>query len=89
MKHTILILLAAVVLLGPMGCARRGAVVGTCASSPETCAPVGGCSDPRACRGQAARPTDPMPPNGVVTYPYYTLHGPRDFLNPNPTPLGP
>lgn len=29
------------------------------------------------------------PPVGAVTYPYYTIRGPRDFLMNNPPPLGP
>lgn len=29
------------------------------------------------------------PSVGQVTYPYYTLRGPRDFLEQNPTPIGP
>ncbi len=29
------------------------------------------------------------PPIGQITYPYYTLRGPRDFLQRTPTPIGP
>ena len=29
------------------------------------------------------------PQYGAVTYPYYTVRGPRDFLNPNPPSIGP
>jgi hypothetical protein len=28
------------------------------------------------------------PPTGTYAYPYYTLHGPRDFLVDNPPSLG-
>jgi hypothetical protein len=28
------------------------------------------------------------PPTGTTAYPYYTLHGPRDFLVDNPPSLG-
>jgi hypothetical protein len=31
----------------------------------------------------------PGPATGAVTYPYYTLRGPRDFLARSPRPLGP
>ena len=29
------------------------------------------------------------PPMAQVTYPYYTVRGPRDFLDPNPRGIGP
>jgi hypothetical protein len=29
------------------------------------------------------------PPTGQVTYPYYTVRGPRDFLAKNPRSIGP
>ncbi|RMF87875.1 MAG: hypothetical protein D6741_19955 [Planctomycetota bacterium] len=32
---------------------------------------------------------DPGPPTAAVTYPYYTIRGPRDFLQSEPTPIGP
>ena len=31
----------------------------------------------------------PGPPTAAITYPYYTLRGPRDFLQRNLTPIGP
>lgn len=31
----------------------------------------------------------PGPPTAAITYPYYTLRGPRDFLQSNPPPIGP
>jgi hypothetical protein len=31
----------------------------------------------------------PGPPVGQVAYPYYTVHGPRDFLRDKPPTLGP
>jgi hypothetical protein len=30
-----------------------------------------------------------QPPMAAITYPYYTLRGPRDFLERTPTPIGP
>ncbi|WP_145056754.1 hypothetical protein [Adhaeretor mobilis] len=32
---------------------------------------------------------NPGPPTGQVAYPYYTVRGPRDFLQANPTRIGP
>jgi len=29
------------------------------------------------------------PPTGTITYPYYTVRGPRDFLARAPRPIGP
>lgn len=45
-----------------------------------------------ACKGscRAARgPSDPVPPMAQITYPYYTVRGPRDFLQRVPPPIGP
>ncbi|MFK8111390.1 MAG: hypothetical protein AB8B91_04290 [Rubripirellula sp.] len=35
-----------------------------------------------------SRPFTPGPPTGQVGYPYYTHHGPRDFLMSNPPTIG-
>lgn len=35
-----------------------------------------------------SQPYTPGPPTGQVGYPYYTHHGPRDFLMANPPTLG-
>lgn len=32
---------------------------------------------------------NPGPPVAQTAYPYYTVRGPRDFLNPNPPSIGP
>ncbi len=32
---------------------------------------------------------NPSPPTGQVAYPYYTVRGPRDFLQANPPSIGP
>jgi hypothetical protein len=93
MKHALLMLMSAVVLLGLTACANRGMVAGSCANCPETCRPIGACNSGPYLggmgRGGAARAADPVPPAGVVTYPYYTLRGPRDFLLANPPSIGP
>ena len=57
--------------------------------------PVHGYNCPNGCaygRGHAAvanEPFNPGPPSAQMTYPYYTLRGPRDFLQRTPTPIGP
>jgi hypothetical protein len=94
MKHALFMLLIAVFLTGLTACAKHGMVVGTCRNCPETCRPVAPCADgcPHGgCRGygRASAGPDSVPPSGAVTYPYYTLHGPRDFLSSNPRPIGP
>jgi len=43
-------------------------------------------------RGYRARGEEgitPGPPTGTITYPYYTIRGPRDFLADNPPSIGP
>lgn len=63
-------------------CGRRGLV-----GRAHTACPIHG----NACRGtcRAARANDPVPPMAQITYPYYTVRGPRDFLQRVPTPIGP
>jgi hypothetical protein len=41
----------------------------------------------RACRGEEV--AAPGPPTGAITYPYYTVRGPRDYLARNPQSIGP
>ncbi len=41
---------------------------------------------PKICRQETYRPG---PPIGQVAYPYYTVRGPRDFLQDNPPSIGP
>jgi hypothetical protein len=54
---------------------------------PKVCPRCGG----NHCRPAVANHQAPPagPPTGQVTYPYYTLRGPRDFLQTVPTPIGP
>ncbi|GAB6164676.1 hypothetical protein JCM19992_06760 [Thermostilla marina] len=80
------------------GIGLTGLVHGSCAAAPETCQD---CSVPAVCpRCRAGAPCalhglrqppmiDPGPPTAAVTYPYYTIRGPRDFLQSEPTPIGP
>jgi hypothetical protein len=81
MKLASFTLLAALVLAGLSGCAEdqacRQAAMGQ----------QGGGDGRGCCRGPM--PDTPGPPTAEVTYPYYTLHGPRDFLDANPRSIGP
>ena len=45
------------------------------------------CADGQCCEEQPA--AAPGPATGAVTYPYYTVRGPRDFLAKNPSSIGP
>lgn len=61
------------------GVCRAGACVAGCAS--------GVCGVTPAVADQLGGPAGP--PCAQVTYPYYTVRGPRDFLAAHPTPIGP
>lgn len=47
------------------------------------------CDKPRKQKVCAEPSYPPGPPTGQVTYPYYTVRGPRDFLAKNPGSIGP
>ena len=90
MKRALFMLLAVGLLAGVVGCRSgpvgrfRCALFGSCKDCPAGCQSVDGCDgcalrDP-GCHLGRGRAVDPVPPSGVVTYPYYTTHGPRDFL---------
>jgi hypothetical protein len=81
-----------------------GLMRGSCQQAPENCAAVAAncqCDDPngypgRLCSHQRCRrfPRDPgcpvaAPAGAAITYPYYTVRGPRDFLARSPRPIGP
>ena len=86
MKYaSLLLLLVAVLALGFSGCASHPAVNGNAANGSCPPGAAGQCPNGPA-MGAAA---DPMPPSGAVAYPYYTLRGPRDFLDRNPRSIGP
>ena len=69
----------------------------TCDSGCETGMDTGGgyACDPYGGRGGGmlrGRCRDgfaPGPPSAAITYPYYTVRGPRDFLAANPSSIGP
>lgn len=104
MKRALYSLLAVALLAGcattnPMNgpCEPRGVglIRGSAARAPETAAACDACDpdNPMDCgrcgrRGPSAGPYAD-PPTGAVTYPYYTLRGPRDFLDRNPPSVGP
>lgn len=55
---------------------------------PKVCPRCGG-NHCKAAVAQQQQAPPAGPPVGQVTYPYYTLRGPRDFLQRTPTPIGP
>jgi hypothetical protein len=81
----------------PGSCACCPETCQACPSSP--CATFAGCGARGACGlydpyGRCHDPEamgmfNPGPPTGAVTYPYYTVHGPRDFLAQDMPPIGP
>jgi len=95
MKRAMSILAATLLVTALTGCGRQqtycvqrggvgvgGAVQGSCPRCPDVCRDV----RPSRCRGDAF---DPGMPSGTVTYPYYTVRGPRDFLVSDPPSIGP
>lgn len=85
MRYTLFTLLAVFALCVATGCTQTRNYAGTCAAAPETCQGCGPAAGPYG-PGCAA---DPGPAVGAVAYPYYTLHGPRDFLARCPRSIGP
>jgi len=97
MKRGLLLLVVVLVLAGFSGCLREQ----TCPNGGDEpcvqgCGRTACCWPPcNACRGRehCARPGPALqpqqPPYGAITYPYYTLRGPRDFLERSPSPIGP
>jgi hypothetical protein len=85
----------------PHGRGNSGLMHGSCQDAPENCASCeDDCDDPgrcRHCRGQGCdscrrggrEAVADGPATGAITYPYYTLRGPRDFLARNPRDVGP
>lgn len=62
-------------------CGRRALV-----ARHQAACPIHGNACGGTCR--VARANDPAPPMAQITYPYYTVRGPRDFLQRVPTPIG-
>ncbi len=89
---------------GDCTAAVPGGGCGTAQPSCQTCDdPSANCGDPaknrccpllgRLCRAPKAPCERPVaeagPPAGAITYPYYTVRGPRDYLARNPGSIGP
>jgi hypothetical protein len=91
MKRALLACFAVGVLAVLTGCnTDRMSRHGNCVQAEYTCADAG-CGRPGCphCGHHCEQAFDPGPPTGAITYPYYTLRGPRDFLMRNPPPIGP
>jgi len=92
MKRALIACFAVGILAILSGCTTdRAARHGNCVQTECTCAKTGcGRPDCPHCghRGRQAA-NDPGPQTGAITYPYYTLRGPRDFLVRNPPSIGP
>ncbi len=65
------------------GCGLNGLVSPRCITASAACPSCRG-----VCRG-GDESINPGPPTAAITYPYYTVRGPRDFLQRNPSPIGP
>ena len=100
MKLAFLAVVAAFLVAGSTGCMHHN--VAQPNSSPQCSSGnceglLGGLLNPQVRQAmhesQGWRHHDPRvgpsgPPTGTTGYPYYTLHGPRDFLVDNPPALG-
>lgn len=99
MRHALFVLFAVVILAGVSGCLHNQVAsngdpcVQACGRTACCWPPCGECGGGgRLCRdrGRAGPALPPQqPPVAAITYPYYTLRGPRDFLERTPTPIGP
>ncbi|HTQ39293.1 MAG TPA: hypothetical protein VMJ32_09705 [Pirellulales bacterium] len=73
---------------GPGGCAGGGCAACGCLDHNSACSPIPDCATNRAnVDSQLGGPAGP--PAAQVTYPYYTVRGPRDFFANNPPSIGP
>lgn len=86
MKRAALALSLAGLVLSIVGCAsHRG--------GGDSCSGCAGCLGHGGRRGGGPDASQMVensgPATGAVTYPYYTIRGPRDFLDRDPQPIGP
>jgi hypothetical protein len=79
MRHTFFVLAASAVLAAISGCACNN-----CCNSCNS-----GMHRAAASPQQSAQPAQQAGSGGVVSYPYYTDRGPRDFLETHPQSIGP
>jgi hypothetical protein len=104
MKRALSLLIASIALAGVTGCATCDhpggfwtTMFGTKERACQTAAcPANGCPAPAAvcphCQGHGCEACcrQPLPPSAaMVAYPYYTVHGPRDFFAKNTPSIGP
>lgn len=68
-------------------CPLAGRMAGALRQMPHPLANAMHCSHQRCANGVCGG--TPGPEMGQVTYPYYTLRGPRDFFLANPPSIGP
>lgn len=103
MKRALSVLAAVAVLAMLSGCSQShmyssqgtGLMSGSCPNSPDACracdpgatATKSRMFDPKC--GVPCGPDCGGPTTGAITYPYYTVRGPRDFLAADPRPIGP
>ena len=77
----------------PENRAGGGEACGEACGDPSNCESAGlsGLGRDPDCRAGRMRRSDTAagPPTGTITYPYYTVRAPRDFLAPNPPSIGP
>jgi hypothetical protein len=99
MKHALFALFAVLILAGFAGCLHNQVAsdgdpcVQACGRTARCWPPCDpGCGG-RHCRDRGGRGGPAMqpqqPPMAAITYPYYTLRGPRDFLQRESPPIGP
>ena len=92
MKRTRFALVAAILLFSTSGCLNQQVNRPNSPCGGGQCGGLlGGLLDGgKACGGRQQAPeiAPAGPPTAAYAYPYYTLHGPRDFLLNNPPSLG-
>ncbi len=76
MRHTFIILAASAALVAIGGCACNNGC-NSCNSGAH-----------KAAAGPQQQPAQQAGSGGVVSYPYYTMRGPRDFLETHPQSIG-
>ena len=84
MRHALLLLAAAVLMAAMAGCHCCHPACDNCQKAPCPCQNGGGGQAGGADNGAAGAAGA-----ATVTYPYYTVRGPRDFLATNPSSIGP
>jgi hypothetical protein len=76
----------------PENCASCGDCYSDCGAGCYTDACGDPCCEDPGCRLAGRRNrgcVDCGPQSGTITYPYYTIRGPRDFLAASPRSIGP